>query len=81
MYNGKDIILGFALKHFYKPPNESVIECIGSVTKLCTKPQRNWFGSLGTFLRSAHFRLELKAMAIGKPKLQPKAVHIVAVLL
>ena len=40
-----------------------------------------WFGSLGTFLRSAHFRLELKAMAIGKPELQPKAVHIVAVLL
>ena len=41
LYNGKERILGFALKVFCKSPNESVIECIGSVTELHTKPQRN----------------------------------------
>ena len=40
LYNGKERILGFALKVFCKSPNESVIECIGSVTELHTKPQR-----------------------------------------
>ena len=32
LYNGKERILGFALKVFCKSPNKSVIKCIGSVT-------------------------------------------------
>ena len=60
----------------------TLITIVMMVTMMKAKMvQPSWFGSLGTFLRSAHLRLELKAMAIEKPELQPKAVHVVAVLL
>jgi hypothetical protein len=41
LYQDKQNILSLALEIFCKTPNESVIECIGSVAELHTKPQRN----------------------------------------
>ena len=41
LYMGKEKFLSLALKIFCKTPNESVIECIGSVAELHTQPQRN----------------------------------------
>ena len=41
LYEGKEGFLSLALKVFCKTPNESVIESIGSVAELHTKPQRN----------------------------------------
>ena len=41
LYQGKEEFLSLALKVFCKTPNESVIESIGSVAELHTKPQRN----------------------------------------
>ena len=41
LYEGKQGLLSIALKVFCKTPNQSVIESIGSVAELRTKPQRN----------------------------------------
>ena len=41
LYQDKQKILSFALKIFCKTPNESIIECMGSIAELHTKPQRN----------------------------------------
>ena len=41
LYQDKKKILSFALKIFCKTPNESIIECMGSIAELHTKPQRN----------------------------------------
>ena len=41
LFNDKKKILSLALKVFCKTPNESVVECIGSIAELHTKPQRN----------------------------------------
>jgi hypothetical protein len=41
LFNDKKLILSLALKVFCKTPNESVVECIGSIAELHTKPQRN----------------------------------------
>ena len=40
LFQDKQKILSLALEIFCKTPNESVIECIGSVAELHTKPQR-----------------------------------------
>ena len=41
LYQDKKEFLSFALKLLCKIPNESVVECIGSIAELHTKPQRN----------------------------------------
>ena len=41
LFNDKKKILSLALKVFCKTPNESVVECIGSIAELHTKPQQN----------------------------------------
>ena len=41
LYEGKEQFLSLALKIFCKTPNVSVIEFIGRVAELHTKPQRN----------------------------------------